>query len=176
LTCMNILYERLPLPDLTAPRAVSRRSRSSQTDENRAIDLENARFILELIGIYGSVCLKNAFEAQEKYMVETQPEGTPSAVPGISLKQKGHRKPHYTHILAHNDNLVFQVACCLPLKIIAASLDGYPVSGRILFNTYSDEDGGKLVYEFTGDGREVVIDLKRGNSTRVQRLIFKGNA
>ena len=173
MTCMNILYERLPLPDLTAPRAVSRRSRSSPSDENRAIDFENAQSILESIGIGGSVCLNNAFEAQEKYMVEIQPEGTPEGVPGISPNQKGHRKPHYTHMLAHNDNLVLQVACCLPLKIIAASLDGYHVSGRILFNTYSDEDGGKLVYEFTGGGQELVIDLKRGNSTRAQRLIFK---
>lgn len=172
---MNILYEKLPLPDLTAPKAVSRRGISSPSDENKAMDFENAKSILESIDIDGSICLNNAFGAQEKYMVEIQPESTPSAFSGISPNQKGHRKPHYTHMLRHNDNLIFQSACCLPLKIIAASLDGYPVSGRILFNTYSDEDGGKLVYELTGSGRELVIDLKRGNSARVQRLIFKMN-
>lgn len=172
---MNILYERLPLPDLTAPRVASRRSISSPSDEDRTMNFENAQAILESIGIGGSVCLSNAFEAEEKYMIEIQTEDTPTDVPSVNPSQKGHRKPHYTHMLAHDENLVFQVACCLPLKVVAASLDGHPASGRILFNTYSDKDGGKLVYEFMGGGLELIIDLKRGSSGRAQRLIFKRN-
>lgn len=173
---MSIVYEILPLPDFTAPRVVSQRTRSINppSDENKAIDFENARSILKSIGIDGNSCLNNIIEAQEKYMVETYPHNTPSGHSIITPNKKGHRKPHYTHLVVCYDNLVFQVACCLPLKIVAASLDGHPVSGRRLFNTYSEDGGGKLVYEFTGNGRELIIDLKRGNSTRVQRLIFKG--
>ncbi len=62
----------------------------------------------------------------------------------------------------------------MPLKVIAASLGGNAVSGRVLFNSHSEECGGKLVYEFDGKGTEMIIDLKRGESTRAQRLIFLG--
>lgn len=173
---MSIVYEILPLPDLTAPRVVSQRTRSINppSDENKAMDFENARSVLESIGIDGNACLDNTIEVQEKYMVETHLHSTPPGPSMINPNQKGPRKPHYTHLVVYYDNLVFQGACCLPLKIVAASLDGHLVSGRRLFNTYSEDGGGKLVYEFTGNGRELIIDLKRGNSTRVQRLIFKG--
>ena len=72
-----------------------------------------------------------------------------------------------------DNGLIFQAACCLPLKVIAASLDGEAVSGKILFNSHSEEMGGKLVYEFQGKGTELIVDIKRGESTRAQRLIFR---
>ncbi len=77
-------------------------------------------------------------------------------------------------LLIFQDKLVFQAACCLPLRIFAASLDGNVVSGRVLFNNHSEEDGGKLAYEFidTSTGTEMIIDLKRGESSKAQRLFF----
>ena len=83
------------------------------------------------------------------------------------------RKPHYTFLFASDNKMVFQAACCLPLKVIAASLDGDTVSGRVLYNTHSEKEGGKLVYEFQGEGSELIIDVRRGESTKSQRLIFK---
>jgi hypothetical protein len=59
------------------------------------------------------------------------------------------------------------------LRVIAANLDGDTVSGRVLYSTHSDKEGGKLVYEFQGEGSELIIDVKRGDSTKAQRLIFK---
>jgi hypothetical protein len=68
--------------------------------------------------------------------------------------------------------MVFQAACCLPLRVIAANLDGDTVSGRVLYSAHSNEEGGKLVYEFQGEGSELIIDIKRGDSSKAQRLIF----
>jgi len=89
------------------------------------------------------------------------------------MHQGGLRKPHYTRLFASDNKMVFQAACCLPLRVIAASLDGDTVSGRVLYYTYSESEGGKLVYEFQGEGSKLIIDVRRGDSTRAQRLIFK---
>ncbi|MBT6563114.1 MAG: hypothetical protein HON76_11380 [Candidatus Scalindua sp.] len=61
----------------------------------------------------------------------------------------------------------------MPLRVIAANLDGDTVSGKILYCTHSDKEGGKLVYEFQREDSELIIPVKRGDSTRAQRLIFK---
>ncbi|MCP4254933.1 MAG: hypothetical protein GY775_16315, partial [Candidatus Scalindua sp.] len=58
-------------------------------------------------------------------------------------------------------------------KVIAANLDGDTVSGKVLYSTHSDNEGGKLVYEFQGKGSELIMDVRRGDSTRAQRLRFK---
>ena len=112
----------------------------------------------------------NKIEAKEKYMTETMPGKTSKAT---SLGAGGMRRPHYTHLFALDNKMLFQAACCLPLRVIAANLDGDTVSGRVLYSTHSDKEGGKLVYEFQGEGSELTIDVKRGDSTKAQRLIFK---
>lgn len=175
----NISYEKLPLVDLTAPKVLSRRNRAENitTKENISHDKEDAEIILRYAGLNGNLIPKSIVEADEKYMIETQPANAPTS-PSESLnsdmRQKGIRKPHYTRLLVFGQKLVFQAACCLPLKVIAASLGGNAVSGRVLFNSHSEECGGKLVYEFDAKGTEMIIDLKRGESTRAQRLIFLG--
>jgi hypothetical protein len=176
---MNIPYEKLPLSDLTAPRVVSRRNRTGNNTSKESIlqDAEDARTILTLAGLDNNLSPEDIVEAGEKYLIDTQPEGTaknPSDTLSIGMREKeGIRKPHYTRLLVFDESLVFQAACCLSLKVIAASLDGSPVSGRILFHSHSEKEGGKLVYEFMGKGMELIVDLKRGESTRAQRLVFK---
>ncbi|MCF6157991.1 MAG: hypothetical protein E3K32_05335 [wastewater metagenome] len=175
---MNISnhYEELPLADMSAPRAISKRNRSggSTSGENAIQDLEDGRRILKLAGLNGDRHQGHIIDAKEKYLVETQPVngGASSEASNTGMRQKGMRKPHYTKLLLLENRLVFQAACCLPLKVIAASFDGMSVSGRILFSSHSEQEGGKLVYEFMGKGNEVIIDLKRGESTRAQRIIF----
>ena len=174
---MILSYEKLPLIDLTAPRAISQRNRNDEaaSKESIAQDAEDAESVLKLAGLNKQV--KNIIDAREKYMVEIQPldGGTRSSGnKNLGMRQKGVRRPHYTRLLVFDNGLIFQSACCLPLKIIAASLDGNPVSGRMLFNSHSEEGGGKLVYEFLGKGTEMVVDLKRGEGLKAQRLIFKG--
>ena len=176
---LNIPCEKLPLVDLTAPKVLSRRNRAENitSKENISRDTEDAGMILTFAGLDGSLIPKRIIEADEKYMIETQPAYTitsSSESLNINMRTKGGRKPHYTRLLVFDNGLVFQGACCLPLKVIAASLDGNTVSGRILFNSHSEECGGKLVYEFPGKGAELIVDIKRGESTRAQRLIFRG--
>ena len=176
---VNIPYEKLPLVDLTAPKVLSRRNRAENitAKENISRDAEDAGMILTFAGLDGSLTQKRIIEADEKYMIGTQPANTattPSESLNIDMRQKSVRKPHYTRLLVFDSGLVFQAACCLPLKVIAASLDGETVSGKILFNSYAEECGGKLVYEFQGSGTEMIVDIKRGESTRAQRLIFRG--
>ena len=175
---LNIPYEKLPLVDLTAPKVLSRRNRAenSATQENISQDAEDAKIILRYAGLEGNLTPKSIIEADEKYMIETQPANpatSSSTSSNIEMRQKGIRKPHYTRLLVLDNGLVFQAACCLPLKVIAASLDGETVSGKILFNSYAEECGGKLVYEFQGSGTEMIVDVKRGESTKAQRLIFR---
>ncbi len=176
---MSTPYERLPLINLTAPRAIGHKDRagSSVSDENFLHDSEDARAILKFAGLSDNLSSKNIIEAREKYLIETEPGGTaknPSYTLSAGMRQKdGTRRPHYTKLLKFDKSLVFQAACCLPLKVVAASLDGNPVSGRILFHSHSEKEGGKLVYEFMGTGTEIIVDLKRGKSTKAQRLIFK---
>lgn len=176
---VNIPYKKLPLVDLTAPKVLSRRNRAENitSKENISRDTEDAGMILTFAGLDGSLTQKRIIEADEKYMIGTQLANTattPSESLNIDMRQKSVRKQHYTRLLVFDSGLVFQAACCLPLKVIAASLDGEPVSGKILFNSYAEECGGKLVYEFQGSGTEMIVDVKRGESTKAQRLIFRG--
>ncbi|MCF6156641.1 MAG: hypothetical protein E3K36_15715 [Candidatus Brocadia sp.] len=162
-----------------APKALSRRNRAENTTtaDSIAQDAKDAETILKLAGLNVNQSLKVLMNTDEKYMIETQPDNEAvhsTHTQDISKRQRGIRRPHYTRLFAFDNTLVFQVACCLPLKIIAASLDGNPVCGRILYNSYSEEGGGKLVYEFQGRGVEMIIDLMRGESTRAQRHIFRG--
>ena len=177
----NIPYEKLPLVDLTAPKVMSRRNRAenSATQESISQDAEDAKIILRYAGLEGNLTPKRIIDSNEKYMIEKQPANTAtssSASSNIEMRQKGVRIPHYTRLLVLDNGLIFQAACCLPLKVIAASLDEETVYGRILFNSHSEECGGKLVYEFQGKGTEMIVDIKRGESTRAQRLIFRGIA
>jgi hypothetical protein len=177
ISSVNIAYEKLPLVDLSAPRVLSRRNRAGNIPSPDSItqDAEDAETILGLVGLCADLSPGNIIDAREKYMIETQPdkeEISSLQIPDIGMGQKGARRPHYARLLVFPHALVFQAACCLPLKVIAASLDGNPVPGRMLFNRHSEEHGGKLVYEFLGKGAEMVIDLKRGESSRAQRHIF----
>lgn len=169
---MNISYEKLPLVNFKAPRVESHRSRAGKKPSEESIkqDDEDAGKIMSLVKMDGSVSLDDKIEANEKYMTETMPGKTSKAV---SLGAGGMRKPHYTRLFTLDNKMVFQAACCLPLRVIAANLDGDTVSGRILYSAHSDEEGGKLVYEFQGEGSELIIDVKRGESTKAQRLVFK---
>ena len=174
---MNTSCEKLPLVDLNAPKAESHRSRAGKapTEESVEQDQKDAEGIMSLTGLDKSVSLDNKIEAGEKYMIRTMPNKSKSHTsksPGIGMKVNM-RKPHYTFLFASNNRMVFQAACCLPLKVIAASLDGDIVSGKVLYDSHSENEGGKLVYEFQGEGSELVIDVIRGESTKAQRLIFK---
>ena len=169
---MNSSYETLPLVDLSAPKVESRRSKTGVIPSEVSItqDNEDAIKIINKIDLGEPVKIEERIEAEEKYLIETLPGKSSKAA---SMGQGGSRKPHYTRLFMLNNKLVFQAACCLPLKVIAANLVGDAVSGRILYSTHSDNEGGKLVYEFRGKGSELIIDVKRGDSTRAQRLFFK---
>jgi len=163
------------LVDLNASKAASHRSRAGKvpTEESVKQDQKDAEGIMSLTGLDKNVSLDNKIEAREKYMIETRPNESKSHIsknPGMKVNM---RKPHYTFLFASDNKMVFQAACCLPLKVIAASLDGNSVSGRVLYCTHSENEGGKLVYEFQGEGSELIIDVRRGESTKAQRLIFK---
>ena len=174
---MNTSCEKLPLVDLNASRAASHRSRAGKapTAESVEQDQKDAEGIMSLTGLDKNVSLVNKIEAGEKYMIETRPNESKSHIsknPGMGMKVNM-RKPHYTFLFAFDNRMVFQAACCLPIRVIAASLDGDTVSGRVLHCTHSENEGGKLVYEFQGEGSELIIDVRRGESTKAQRLIFK---
>ncbi len=174
---MNTFCEKLPLVDLNASKAESHSSRAGKapTEESIEQDRNDAKGVMSLTGLDKSVSLDNKIEAGEKYMIETRPNESKShtsKTPGMGMKVNM-RKPHYTFLFASNNRMVFQAACCLPLKVIAASLDGDIVSGKVLYDSHSENEGGKLVYEFQGEGSELIIDVTRGESTKAQRLIFK---
>ena len=174
---MNTHYEKLPLVDLNASKAESHRSRAGKvpTAESVEQDQKDAEGVMSITGLDKNVSLDNKIEAREKYMIETMPNESKShtsKTQGMGMKVNM-RKPHYTFLLTSDDRMVFQAACCLPLKIIAASMDGNTVTGRVLYNIHSEDEGGKLVYEFQGEGSELIIDVRRGESTKAQRLIFK---
>lgn len=175
---MNKFYEELPLINLNATRVESRRkiAGKARTVESIKQDQEDAAKILSLAGLNGEVSLDVIVEPEEKYLIESMPDQAntySSKKAGVDVSSGGSRKPHYTHLLALDNRMVFQAACCLPLKVIAASRDNEPVSGKVLYSAHSKNGGGKLVYEFQGKCSELIIDVKRGNSTRAQRLIFK---
>ncbi len=169
---MNTLYEKLPLVNLEATKVESHRSRAGKTPSEQSIKQDNkdVERIMSLVEVDGGVSTDSKIEANQKYMTETMPGNTSKSA---SLGVGGMRKPHYTHLYALDKKMLFQAGCCLPLRVIAANLDGETVSGRVLYSTHSDEEGGKLVYEFQGEGSELIIDVKRGDSTKAQRLIFK---
>ena len=171
---MNTFYEKLPLVNPEALKVESRRKSVGKTPSDETIkqDNEDAKKIISIVNLDGCMSPDNKIEASEKYLIEIMPGETQSKSsrnPGMG----GLRKPHYTRIFALDNKMVFQAACCLPLRVIAANLDGDTVSGRVLYSTHSDKEGGKLVYEFQGEGSELIIDVKRGDSTKAQRLIFK---
>ena len=168
---MNIPYEKLPLVNLNALKVESHRSRAGKTPSEESVKQDNkdAEKVMSLVEMDGRVSPDDMVEPDEKYMTETMPGKTSKSV---SLGAGGMRKPHYTRLCALDNKMVFQAACCLPLRVIAANLDGDTVSGRVLYSAHSDEEGGKLVYEFQGEGSELIIDVKRGDSSKAQRLIF----
>ena len=172
---VNLSYEKLPLVNLKAPRVESRRSKSSMTPSEESIKQDNAdaERIMSLVEMDECVGLDNKIEANEKYLVEITP-GETQKQSSKSAGMRGLRKPHYTRLFVLDRKTFFHAACCLPLRVVAANLDGNTVSGKVLYCTHSEKEGGKLVYEFQGEGSELIIDVKRGDSIRAQRLIFKG--
>ncbi len=165
---MNTSYENLPLVNPEFPKVESRRTAKPPSDESIKQDNEDAEKILTHVDLGQHVKSEDRIDASEKYLVDTM-SGKSSKPAGMG----GLRKPHYTHLYVLDNKMVFQAACCLPLKVVAADLDGKTVSGKILYNTHSDSEGGKLIYEFQGAGSELTIDVRRGDSTRAQRLKFK---
>ncbi|WP_096894978.1 hypothetical protein [Candidatus Scalindua japonica] len=169
---VNLSYEKLPLVNTEALKVESHRSRVTITpsDESMKQDNEDAEKILNQIDFGVPVRGEDKIEANEKYMIDTMPGKSSKAG---STRQGGLRKPHYTRLYALDNKMIFQAACCLPLRVVAAKQDDGTVSGKVLHCTHSENGGGKLVYEFRGVGSEFTIDLKRGDSTRIQRLVFK---
>ncbi len=170
-------YEILPEIDREVIKVESRRQRATpgSTEESRDQDRNDAEAALLSAGV--DLCSEKVVEPTEKYLVEKVTAGAGDSVSKSATPvtmQKGVRKPHYTRLLIFEDRLVLQVACCLPLKVVAATMDGNPVSGRTLYNNHTEEGGGKLVYELQKKGTEMILDLRRGESVRAQRLIFKG--
>lgn len=175
---MSITFEKLPLINLSAPKVESRRKRTGKTPTAESIkqDQEEAIKVMSLAGLDDDVSLDDKIEPEEKYLIETMPDKAKtdsSKKAGVGISPGGSRRQHYTRLFALDNRMVFQAACCLPLTIIAASLDGDTVSGKVLYCTHSENEGGKLVYEFQGEGSELIIDVRRGESTKAQRLIFK---
>ena len=175
---MNTSCEKLPLVNLNAPKVEIRRKRTgiTPTEESIKQDQEDAIKVMSLAGLDGEVSLDDIIEPEEKYLIDTMPDEAKTDSPkkaGVGISPGGSRKPHYTRLFASDNRMVFQSACCLPLTVIAASLDRESVTGKVLYDSHSGNEGGKLVYEFQGKGSELIIDVKRGDSTRAQRLIFK---
>ncbi|MCP4269735.1 MAG: hypothetical protein GY777_29880, partial [Candidatus Brocadiaceae bacterium] len=156
---LNTSYEKLPLVDLEAPKVESRRTAKTPSAESIKQDHEDAEKIVAQVDMGEQVESKNRIDATEKYLIDTMPgkDSKPA-----SMGMGGLRKPHYTHLYALDNKMIFQAACCMSLKVIAANLDGDTVSGKVLYSTHSDNEGGKLVYEFQGKGSELIMDVRRG--------------
>lgn len=165
-------YVKLPLVNPEAQKVGSRRVSKTPSEESVKQDNEDARKIMSVVEMDMHVGPDNVIEASEKYLVETIPGETQNKS-SKNAGMGGLRKPHYTRLFALDNKMVFHAACCLPLRIIAANLDGNSVSGRVVYCTHSETDGGKLVYEFQGVGSELILDVKRGDSTRAQRIVFR---
>lgn len=175
---MDISCEKLPLINLNAPKVESRRKRTDKAPTRESIkqDQEDAIKVMCLAGLDGAVNLDNKIEPEEKYLIETMADKAKtdsSKKAGVGIGQGGTRRPHYTRLFALDNKMVFLAACCLPLTVIASRLDREAVTGKVLYNSHSENEGGKLVFEFQGKGSELIIDVKRGDSTRAQRLFFK---
>ncbi len=169
---MNIAYEKLPLVDKNAPKVESRMSKVAKapTAESIKQDSDDAEKIMNSVDLGVPVKPVDKLEANEKYLIDTDPERPSKAA---RMGKGGSRKPHYTRLFVLDNKMVFQAACCFPLTVIAASLDSNTISGKVLYKTHSEDEGGKLVYEFQGKGSGLIIDVRRGDSTRAQRLFFK---
>ncbi len=177
---MNLSYKELPLIDFSAQKVTSNRERKNtgKTPHDYALDRADAMSVLHCANLPNDQYLENAIQASEKHMIKTQLQQNNTPQNTIPINANNNRPtdrkiPHYTHLIELKGHLIFQAACCLQLKIFAASLDGKSVSGKTLFNSHSDSGGGKLVYEFLGTGKELIVDLKRGESANAQRLIFQ---
>lgn len=107
-------------------------------------------------------------EPVEKMMVGETPSGSARTRP----EGGGSGKPHYTKLLVYEDRLVLAVGCCKPLTVLAAEIDGLPFFGKTILSEHSEEKGGKLLYAFEEKGGRLMIDLKRGESPRFQRIVF----
>ena len=163
---------------LNASKVESRRNKTCRipTEESIKQDREDAEKIMSLAGLDDEVSLDDKIEPEEKHMIEAMPDDAKthsSSKAGMSINQGGMRKPHYTRLFALDNRMVFQAACCLPLRVIAASLDCDTVSGRVLYSAHSEREGGKLVYEFRGEGSELIIDVKRVKAQRRNALSLK---
>ncbi len=171
---MNSPYEELPLVSLKATKVESRRSGAGKTPSEESIkqDNDDAERIMSLVEMDGRLSQDNKIEPNEKYLIETMPD-EPQPQSSKSGGMGGVRKPHYTRLFVLDNKMVFQAACCLPLRVVAGNLNSDTVAGRVLYCTHSEAEGGKLVYEFQGKGSELIIDVKRGDSTRAQRITFR---
>ncbi|MCF6149251.1 MAG: hypothetical protein E3K37_11415 [Candidatus Kuenenia sp.] len=174
---MCFTYEELPLIDFSAPKVINNRKRENKemAPQDYAQNKADAKSVLSCANLANGQYLENIIEVAEKYMIETQPhdpQNTKKSIRANLNRSDKVRLPHYTHLMKLNNRLVFQAACCLPLRVLAANLDGKSVYGKTLFKSHSNSGGGKLVYEFLGMGNELIIDLKRGDSSKAQRLTF----
>ena len=172
-------YQVLPVSAPHVLRIESHKKSRAAAPSAEAVNLdrEDAERILRLAGLDYRLFPKVRLEAQDKFLIETAPNQSPSTSGRKDVtpaNKKRARKPHYAHLLQMSNRLFFQAACCKPLKIIAASLDGNPVSARILYRWHSKDGGGKLVIEIeiADSGHEVILDMQRAESARVQRYIF----
>ncbi len=169
---MQITYEKLPLVDMNAPKVESRMSKVAKAPTAVSIkqDNDDAEKIMNHVDLGEPVSPVDKREAEEKFLIDTNPGGPSKAA---SKMKGGLRKPHYTRLFVLGNKMVFQAACCFPLRVIAANLDGNTVSGRVLYSTHSENEGGKLVYEIQGNGSALTLDVRRGDSTRAQRILFR---
>jgi len=169
---INTSYESLPLVNPEFPKIESRRNKAGKTPSEESIkqDQEDAEMMIKNVDLGEPVRSDDRIEADEKYLIDTMPGELSKAA---SMVKGAPRKPHYTRLFKFDDKMVFQAACCMSLKVIAANLDGDTVSGKVLYCTHSANEGGKLIYEFRGKGSELILDVRRGDSTRAQRITFK---
>jgi len=179
---MTRSFQALPVCTTNVIKIESHRKSRAAAPSAEAVNLdrEDAERTLRLAGLDYHLSPKARLEAQDKFLIETAPNQSPSISgrKGITpANKKRARKPHYAHLLQMNNRLFFQAACCKPLKIIAASLDGNAMSARTLHREHSKDGGGKLVVEIdiADSDHEVILDMQRAESSRVQRYIFTVN-
>lgn len=108
-------------------------------------------------------------EPAEKVMMGEAPSGGPRSRP----EGAGSGKPHYTRLMVYDDRTVLAVGCCKPLTVLQTCIDDRAVDGDIILSSHSEERGGKLLYELKPNGNRLVVDLRRGESARFQRLAFE---
>ncbi len=175
---MALSYQQLPVPDFNAVKVESsRKPVSAGSIDGAAIKLKDAIFILNIIGIDAACLEQLKVEAHDKFLINISNNiSAPSVVkPKHNANKTRTKKPHYAHMFRYGDKLFFQAACCKPLKLIAASSGELAVRIKTLYDKHDDNNGGKLVVEMLElqSGLDVVIDMQRADSSRVQRYIFK---